>query len=764
MASRIPWVGLSVGAAVGGIIRVGLAVCFLAAAFGAVTASVPGASAAEKAGAPATEIALPEPLTKETIRELVARLSDDEVRRLLLAQLDRAATTSAQAPPEGMGAVVSGAEADAGRLRARFVAVLGTAPQLPAVVPFALTRLSEGRGPSHLLLVAVLLGALLGLAWGAERLFLWLIRDARARLEETAAPTVVAQAGRLLVRLALALVALLVFAGTVVVVFVVLYQGHEPTRRLVTAVLATTVFIKLASRLSHFLLAPAAPALRLVPFDDVAARRLHTGVLGFATFAVVTLFGVGLLEHLGIDRDLAQLLWIFSRLLAVGILMGIVWQNRAPVGALIRGAEASGLRRVLAEAWPVLAFLYLLFLGGLLTVENLAGREMLAGVGLWSILVVVAMPLADRALCALVTGTAPAPGPDAPAAGGAVFGPVLRRGVHIGVTVAGLLLLARLWRLDFRGMAENHAGAWATGALIDVAVLLLLASLAWEVLRTAIDQRIQAEGGTGGGAAGEEGGEGASRLRTVLPILRMFAFATVVVLTAMLVLSALGMNIGPLMAGAGVVGLAIGFGTQTLVRDVVSGAFFLADDAFRLGEYIEAGGIKGVVEKIGLRSMQVRHHRGPLHTLPYGQIQRLTNNSRDWVIMKLEFRLTYDTDLLKVKKIFRKIGEELSADPEMGPSLLTPLKSQGIMATEDSALVVRAKFTAKPGSAPYVIQREAYTRIIRAFKENGIQFAHRQVTVFTAPGDTGAAPAAAAGGAAARAIAAEEAEAEGRRG
>jgi small-conductance mechanosensitive channel len=266
------------------------------------------------------------------------------------------------------------------------------------------------------------------------------------------------------------------------------------------------------------------------------------------------------------------------------------------------------------------------------------------------------------------------------------------------------------------------------------------------------------------GEAGEEGGEGASRLRTVLPILRMFAFATVVVLTAMLILSALGMNIGPLLAGAGVIGLAIGFGTQTLVRDVVSGAFFLADDAFRLGEYIEAGGVKGIVEKIGLRAMQVRHHRGPLHNLPYGQIQRLTNHSRDWIIMKLEFRLTYDTDLIKVKKILKQIGQELIADPEMGPNLLQPLKSQGVMATEDSALVVRAKFMSKPGSAPYLIQREAYTRIIRAFKENGIQFAHRQVTVFTAPGDSEAAPANAAGAAAARVLADEASRADKGRG
>ena len=141
----------------------------------------------------------------------------------------------------------------------------------------------------------------------------------------------------------------------------------------------------------------------------------------------------------------------------------------------------------------------------------------------------------------------------------------------------------------------------------------------------------------------------------------------------------------------------MGFGAQTLVRDIISGAFYLMDDAFRLGEYIDVGDAKGTVEKIGIRSMQLRHHRGPVNIVPYGAIRRMTNQSRDWVVEKLEFRLTYDTDIAKVKKIIKRIGQELAADPEMGPHILQPLKSQGVLAMEDSAMLVKAKFTAKPG-------------------------------------------------------------------
>ena len=178
----------------------------------------------------------------------------------------------------------------------------------------------------------------------------------------------------------------------------------------------------------------------------------------------------------------------------------------------------------------------------------------------------------------------------------------------------------------------------------------------------------------------------------------MLILITIVVMATMSFLAALGVDILPLLAGASVVGVAIGFGSQTLVRDIVSGAFFLMDDAFRLGEYIEVGSDKGVVEKINVRTVFLRHHRGALNILPYGEIKRLRNTSRDWIVHVMEFRLTYDTNIQQVKKILKKIGEELAADPDYAADMLQPLKSQGVMATEDSAIVVRAKFTAKPGN------------------------------------------------------------------
>ncbi|MEO1106047.1 MAG: mechanosensitive ion channel family protein, partial [Pseudomonadota bacterium] len=209
---------------------------------------------------------------------------------------------------------------------------------------------------------------------------------------------------------------------------------------------------------------------------------------------------------------------------------------------------------------------------------------------------------------------------------------------------------------------------------------------------------------------------------------------TVVAVAGMTVLAAMGVNVAPLFAGAGVIGLAIGFGAQTLIRDVFSGAFFLVDDAFRRGEYLDVGGVMGSVEKISVRSFQLRHHNGPLHTIPFGEIKQLTNFSRDWVIMKLPLRIAYGTDVEKVRKLVKRLGAEMAADPEIGPLFVQPLKSQGVVEMEDSAMIMRVKFMTKPGDQ-FVARRHVFTRIGELFEEEGIKFAHREVTVRIA--DTG---------------------------
>ena len=266
--------------------------------------------------------------------------------------------------------------------------------------------------------------------------------------------------------------------------------------------------------------------------------------------------------------------------------------------------------------------------------------------------------------------------------------------------------------------------------LVDVGLTLLVAYVGWEITKTAIDRRLALEEGPTAPSevGGEGGGTGASRLKTLLPLFRKFLMITLTVMVIMLVLSALGVDIGPLLAGAGVVGLAIGFGAQTLVKDVISGMFFLLDDAFRVGEYIESGSIRGTVEHISIRSLRLRHHRGALHTVPFGSLDTITNYSRDWVIDKMTVSVIYDTDLDKVKKIIKQIGKELQADPELAPHIIETLKMQGVEQFGDFAIQIRLKMMTKPGEQ-FVIRRRAYAMIKKAFDANAIEFAFPTVTV-----------------------------------
>ena len=187
-----------------------------------------------------------------------------------------------------------------------------------------------------------------------------------------------------------------------------------------------------------------------------------------------------------------------------------------------------------------------------------------------------------------------------------------------------------------------------------------------------------------------------------------------------------------MIAGAGIVGLAIGFGAQTLVKDIISGVFFLIDDAFRVGDYVETAGQRGTVEQISIRSMRLRHHRGPVHTIPFGDMATVTNYSRDYHIMKLNIRVRYDTDVDKVRKIIKKINKAIQKDEHLGAGLLGKIKSQGVREMDDSAMIMRIKFKTIPGQQ-FLVRREVYKRVQEAFREAGIEFAHRNVTVYLPP-------------------------------
>jgi small-conductance mechanosensitive channel len=311
------------------------------------------------------------------------------------------------------------------------------------------------------------------------------------------------------------------------------------------------------------------------------------------------------------------------------------------------------------------------------------------------------------------------------------FAPFIRKAFRVLLVIFLFFIILKLWGIDL-----SFVRIFTRGAL-EIVVALLLGLVAWEFIKARIDRKLKEEMPDSDEDM-EEGGAGGSRTGTLLMLLRKFVLVVMLVMVSLIVLASIGVNIGPLIAGAGVIGLAIGFGAQTLVKDIISGIFFLIDDAFRVGDFIEVGGTKGSVEHISLRSLRLRNPKGPVHTIPFGSMGTVTNNSRDYIITKLDFRVRYDTDVDKVRKIIKKINLEIENDEEMGPVMLDKVKSQGVRELDDSAMIMRVKFKTIPGEQ-FVVRREVFRMMKESFRENGIEFAHRNVTVYLPQEETNAA-------------------------
>lgn len=305
------------------------------------------------------------------------------------------------------------------------------------------------------------------------------------------------------------------------------------------------------------------------------------------------------------------------------------------------------------------------------------------------------------------------------------YTPLAVRLARFSVIIFVGLILAGVWNVGvFERSEDPTVSQRIFEILLDSAFALLIADLLWTWGKSVIDRRLaNYKPPTDNKAPGPE-----ARMATLLPLLRVVLQVTLLSMVVMTLLTAAGVNIAPIIAGAGVIGIAIGFGAQSLVKDVVSGIFFLIDDAFRVGEYVEIDSLRGTVEKISIRSLQLRHHRGAVHTLPFGELKSLTNHSRDWVIMKLEFRVPFDTDLKLVKKLVKQVGAQLAAHPEYGDSIIQTLKSQGVRRMEEFNMVVGVKFMTRPGEQ-WLVRRDAYMGVRDIFEANGIRMAERNVKV-----------------------------------
>jgi small-conductance mechanosensitive channel len=574
----------------------------------------------------------------------------------------------------------------------------------------------------------------------------------------------------LLTALGLGLVVLI--AGMVGLFF---YEQHQATQLTVITVFATYAAVLMIDTIWRMALAPFLSGCRLPEMSDRDARRLYRWLTVCSGFGVIASAFCYWVEGLGLPREVHVLVTVLLMLVTVALFLALIRANHATISGVILSGQPRGranwMSRAVAALWAPLGSLYLVFTWADLSFRLIMGIEagpvrlLVPYVTLIAAMVVYAGTIyaiervfnreariravnaeaEARRLAAERAASADASeGEEVDDEGGAgehitlggdavspPRGSSMRTMEDLARRVASLFAFgAAAYALTlFWVGSEFLSGNAVLKVAFDLMEVLFLGYIVFHATRIWLDRKIEDEGGDLELTPGDEGGgAGASRLATLLPLVRNFILTVILTVIALILAMQLGANVAPLFAGAGIVGLAIGFGSQALVRDILSGAFFLLDDAFRKGEYIDVGNVKGTVEKISLRSFQLRHHLGMLHTIPFGEIQHLTNFSRDWVMMKLPLRLTYDTDVEKVRKLVKKLGIALLDDPEIGEKFLQPLKSQGVIQMDDSAMIARIKFMTKPGDQ-WVVRKRVFAEIRELFEREGIAFAHREVTV-----------------------------------
>lgn len=760
------------------------AMMLLVSASGPVS-GVHRAHAADKGGKAPKPIVVPANPTPREVNTFLAGLTDEQVCQALRQELEEKASKQQHhrtvvMETSGFTRTLDALERATAEVRQKLSELKSGHYEAPKLLSESLTQIHPTIGGGRGVLLTLL--ALLGLALGGACTE-WLFRRYTGRLRDRLATarlsSLQGKVKDLLLLAFLDFIGIFMFALGVLGLFFLFFEGsgNVQYRRLVLlGFLTIVVIVRAVVVAANLVFAPAAPGLRLVPVNDASARSYRRWLTVFAA-----LLGASLLMRTLLELNQAEPLVIlgqraFSGLVFLAVAVILAYSKRAAISSMIgklswRSAGEPSLLMQVADYWHLVAIPFAAALYGLWLVFLLIGEQQMVlaflalflSAPLFVVLNALAQHLLDLLAYSLedvnrkdVSTVAPhaveesdatrppveeteqskplegpkePPPPVSKVSGSETKGWDVSRMFPVARSVTSSVIAATIGIgvLSFWGV-RLPIGATLVKAAIQVLVTSILIYVVWRLINRAINTRLERVGALKRDREEEMGGKGGSRVGTLLILFRKFLFVVLMTTFILIVLSAAGVNIAPLLAGAGVVGLAIGFGSQSLVKDIVSGIFFLVDDAFRIGDYVVAGSVKGTVEHISIRSVQLRHHRGMVITVPFSDLKSVTNYSRDYIVDKLDFGVPYDTDLEKVRKIVKKISQELKADEEFGPKMLDAIKSQGVRQIDDSAMTVRVKLRTRPGDQ-FILRREVYKRLQKAFQKAGIEFARRQVIV-----------------------------------
>lgn len=579
--------------------------------------------------------------------------------------------------------------------------------------------------------------------WAAELLLWRLLAGARRRLDSAAARIGIARILPIAARAILDVAPLVAFAAAAYASAVLV----EPTAK-VRAIGLNFVNAYLIARAllaaARLLLAPTSTTLRLLPLADTIARNLYVWFRRFVGVGVGGYFLIGAALLLGLPRRGAQALFTGLGLIIAVLAIVFVLRHRRLVADWLRRRSSSASQRLgaaqllygLSVVWHLLVIAYIVgfFVVAAFAIEG--GFSFMLRATLMSLLVFTVawlLLVGLRPLLAVVTERVGRPDVPPLQRRAAIYMPVLATILRMIVLAGAALLLMEVWSIGAFAWLQRSWGQRALGAILSIGMVLVFAVIVWELASNAIHRYLEVSGRDGSAV------QHSARIRTLLPLLRKALFVFLSIMVVMITLSELGIDIAPLLAGAGVVGLAIGFGAQKLVQDVITGVFMLVEDALAVGDVVNVAGIGGVVEDMSIRSIRLRDMAGSVHTVPFSSVGTVTNLTKDFSYYVLDIGVSYREDLDEVTQICRDIVEEMRADPRFATDILEPLEVFGIDQFLESSVLLKARIKTLP-IRQWAVGREFNGRMKKRFDEQGIELPFPHRTIYLGVDKRGEAP------------------------
>jgi small conductance mechanosensitive channel len=685
--------------------------------------------------------------TVEQLQQLVSTLKDDKARAQLIDQLQAliAAQNALQQPngPESPKAWFAGLPAQLDTIGGEILAAAPILAQAPSIGAWAEHQFEDPVLRQRWIDICSKLFVILASGLAADLITRFLLRHPARFLHARPSESVPMELTLLALAMIIELLPVLVFAAAAIFV-TPLTEPALRTRGVALVLISTTVWARgFLSVARCVLLSPRAQML--YPLGDETRNYLYIWMRRFAYCAAYG-YAISVCAWYFSAPGAIEGLLMRSAVLVLAVLAIVfVLQNRAPVAEWLRGGERADevrwrvLRNRLGESWHVLAIAYVIGTFGVYVLNAEGGFALLLRATALSLVVI---------------------------SGAAILARVSERLLRRSFSVSDELK-ARFPRLETRAnrytamitgataaiiyilAAAALLEAWGIGAftwlfdlaqqpgsrnLISLVIVLIAGIVLWEFFSAMIERKL---------AAIDHGGR--SRARTVLPLLRSTVMVVLITIAALMILSQLGINIAPLLAGAGIAGIAVGFGAQALVKDVITGFFMLLEDTFAVGDRVDVGGGHvGVIESVSIRNFRLRDIQGIVHTVPFSAITTVLNMSRDYAYVVCDVGIVYREDPDRVIEVMREAGKEIAAEPRWSRYVLAPLEILGVERFTDTAMIIRARLKAAP---PYQLELgRAFNRLLkRAFDRAGIEMASvnqlnysKQLVVATGPSESAA--------------------------